>query len=83
LAGIADRGDFGVRGGIEKTRHLVPAAADNFAVAHHDGAERSAAVFAHAGAGERDRFVHPKRVFRGFVGGVGHVFSPSLIGLLS
>ena len=71
-AGVADRGDFGVRGGIEKTRHLVPAAANNFAVAHNDRAERSAAVFAHAGAREVDRFAHPTRVRRVIIGGIRH-----------
>ena len=71
-AGIADRGDFCVRSRIEQSRHLVPAAADNLAVANHDGAERAAAVFAHAGACESDRFIHPARVLRGVIGGIRH-----------
>src|ERR1043166_3203687 len=69
-AGIADRRHLRVRGRIEQMRNLVRTAPDDFSIGDHDRAERSAAVFAHAGASEGDRFVHPARVLSGVVNGI-------------
>jgi len=41
-AGYADGGDFGVGGGVLAADDAVPAFADDLAVVHDDGAERSA-----------------------------------------
>src|SRR2546430_139183 len=71
-AGVADRGDLRVGGWIERQRDLIAAAADRLTVHNDDRAERTAAVDAHAGTSERDGFVHPARVLRGFVDGIGH-----------
>jgi hypothetical protein len=52
---------------------LIPTATDQLAIGHDDRAERAAAMIAHSGAGEGDRFVHPMRVRRGFVNVIGHL----------
>jgi hypothetical protein len=43
-AGVADRHDLGMGTGIVVSRHAIDAFADDRAVAHHDGAERAAAL---------------------------------------
>ena len=61
-AGVADGGDFAVGGGVVVPQDLVPAFADDFAIAHHDGAEGSAVAGEHAFSGELDGATHELRI---------------------
>src|SRR5579884_2507975 len=57
-AGFADGHDFCVRGRVVGGSDLVPALADDFALAHDDRAERPALVAPHHLKGDADGFAH-------------------------
>src|SRR5687767_3319107 len=65
---LADRDDFGVRGWVIGGSHLVPAAADDLAVAHDNGAKWPAFASAHHFDGKANRLLHERFAMRWYVG---------------
>lgn len=47
MAGLADRDDFRMRGGVVRGRYAICAFSDNALAFHDDGGERTAARGAH------------------------------------
>src|SRR5205814_371944 len=57
-AGRANGGDLGVRGGVERGRDEVGPLGENGAIAHYEGAERTAPARAHVLDRELDGALH-------------------------